>query len=439
MGFYFGLAYVFLRFSMAQESLTLLVHLNLYLALLTGAPAVILSLVGGGFHRAIQSATGKCWMVFIALMIASLPFSSWIGSSVGLFMGYIRADFPILFIIGGMILTWKEFKMLMGALAISGACTLAMERFFASQDDGRLGLAGGSISNANDYAAHVLMLLPFLLWVVLTPCARIYKAFSLGLLCVGLFFVLKTGSRGALIAIGVGFLAVLLRGPGKLRWILGIVGPVAVIASFSFLPASVLFRFANVVSNQTTVTAAAEDTTGALESGEQRRYLLKKSIQFTFEHPIFGVGLGDFATFEGGTRAQTKHGQWQQTHNSFTQVSSEMGIPAAVGYVGAVLCALFSLSRVMSRGKRDKIPILVVTAFMCMLSIVMMTTCMAFLSLAYRFYLPALTALAIALERISRMEFAGPAAAASVPAFARTRTPVARLQQSRFAREGFRA
>ncbi|HWE51150.1 MAG TPA: O-antigen ligase family protein [Bryobacteraceae bacterium] len=433
MGFYFALVYVFLRFSMAQESLTLLVRVNLYLALLCGLPAVVLALVGGGAQRASRSTTGKLWIAFVAMMAASMPFSVWLGGSASLFLGYVRTEIPIFFLIGGMVLTWKEFKMLMNALAISGVCALAMEKLFSSTEDVRLSLGGGSISNSNDYAAHLLMLLPFLLWVIFIPVARIYKIAAAGLLVTGLFFILKTGSRGALIAIAVGFLLIFVKGSGKLRWTLGLLGPVVIVASFSFLPATVLFRFADLFGNNQQISAAA-DVTGVEGSSEQRRYLLRKSIEFTFEHPIFGVGPGDFAVFEGGSRAETKHGEWQQTHNSYTQVSSEVGLPAAFFFIGAAMTGLFSFNRVMKRAWRDKTPILVSTAFVCMLSMVLMMTCMAFLSLAYRFYLPALTGLAIALERIQRMEFSDPAPAAA-PVAARAGIAVRRPPQRRVPRE----
>ncbi len=169
--------------------------------------------------------------------------------------------------------------------------------------------------------------------------------------------------------------------------------------------------------------------------------MLIKSLQFTIEHPIFGVGPGDFSSFEGGTRAETKHGEWQQTHNSYTQVSSEIGIPAAICYIGAIFAALFSLNRSMVRARRDKIPVLVTTAFCCMLSIVMIAACMFFLSLAYRFYMPGLTALAIALDRVMRMEFQkaqpAPAGAGPVGAGSVARTPARRVPQSRFVRESY--
>ncbi len=73
LGFYLGLTYAFLRFSMLHETLTIIAHVNLYLALLTGLPAVVLSLVGGGFKRATQSRAGQFWLAFLVIFLLSLP------------------------------------------------------------------------------------------------------------------------------------------------------------------------------------------------------------------------------------------------------------------------------------------------------------------------------------------------------------------------------
>jgi O-antigen ligase len=444
LGFYFGLAFIFLRFSMLHESIAILTGINTYLALLTGLPAIVLSVAGGGLARAWQSRIGKFWLVFMVFVTLSVPFSSWRGLSLNVLYAYLRADFPTLFILGGMVLTWKECKTVLGSLAISGICTLAMEKMFSNMDDtGRLSInGGGTIANSNDYAAHLLMLLPFVLWVVLVPGKRIYKLMCLPILVAGLFIDLKTGSRGALIAMAAGFLMILFKGPGKLRWILGFSTPVAIVAVFSFLPATVMLRFTSILGDDTpqTTTAAKEDAKSAADSSSARRYLLMKSLEYTVEHPLFGIGMGDFSSFEGGSsQAEGQHGQWQETHNSYTQVSSEAGIPAAICFIGAIVCALSSLNRTMSKARRDKVPIIVACAFCTMLSIVVMGTCMAFLTLGFRFYMPALTGLAICLERVLRMDPPAGLAPAPVPAswLVRTPVPAQRVPQRRIGREGF--
>jgi O-antigen ligase len=68
----------------------------------------------------------------------------------------------------------------------------------------------------------------------------------------------------------------------------------------------------------------------ASESQEIRQYLLQKSVEFTISHPLVGVGPGQFDTYEG--KFDLSQGMWRSTHNTFTQISSECGLPALIFY-----------------------------------------------------------------------------------------------------------
>jgi O-antigen ligase len=59
-------------------------------------------------------------------------------------------------------------------------------------------------------------------------------------------------------------------------------------------------------------------------SAQQRKELLFISLKVTAQHPLFGVGPGNFAIVSG---------VWLATHNSYTQMSAEGGIPAFLLYV----------------------------------------------------------------------------------------------------------
>jgi len=59
--------------------------------------------------------------------------------------------------------------------------------------------------------------------------------------------------------------------------------------------------------------------TEASLSAQQRKELLFKSLKVTVRHPLFGVGPGNFEVVSGA---------WDVTHNSYTQISAEGGIPA---------------------------------------------------------------------------------------------------------------
>src|SRR5208282_1118084 len=76
--------------------------------------------------------------------------------------------------------------------------------------------------------------------------------------------------------------------------------------------------------------ASVESDVSTLESQSasasqvQRKALLIKSLVVTAQHPLFGVGAGNF---------QVVSGMWHETHNSYTQMSSEAGLPALILYL----------------------------------------------------------------------------------------------------------
>ena len=60
----------------------------------------------------------------------------------------------------------------------------------------------------------------------------------------------------------------------------------------------------------------SQDATG---SAWARKHLFMLSLSTTMEHPLFGIGPGNFAIVSGS---------WHGTHNTYTQFSSEAGIPS---------------------------------------------------------------------------------------------------------------
>jgi len=80
------------------------------------------------------------------------------------------------------------------------------------------------------------------------------------------------------------------------------------------------------------VTASAE------ESAEDHYAVLVRSMEYTLEHPIFGLGLGNFQVASGTELGQP--GAWMGTHNTFTEISSEAGLPALVLFVGLLITSM---------------------------------------------------------------------------------------------------
>jgi len=127
-------------------------------------------------------------------------------------------------------------------------------------------------------------------------------------------------------------------------------------------------------------------------------------MQLTLRHPLLGVGPGMFEVANAGfTEETTGHASfnaWHQTHNTFTQVSSEDGLPGLFLYC---LTLLFCFRIVRSVEKRARqYPALSSVRHMAIalrLSLIAFTGTALFASTAYGYYLPMLAALCVALDR----------------------------------------
>jgi len=181
-----------------------------------------------------------------------------------------------------------------------------------------------------------------------------------GVIFLMLVMVSKTGSRGALIAFTGTVACMFIRGSvmEKMKMIVGGVVIMAIIVGL--MPGRLLRRYTTLSEDTDTGFVADGDydagmAASAVSSTEARRFLLKKSIQYTFQHPLFGVGPGMFVVAEDADAvANGKHsGLWQGTHNSYTQVSSETGFPGLIAYAGVIFLSLKRSSQLYAKTRGD--------------------------------------------------------------------------------------
>jgi hypothetical protein len=73
----------------------------------------------------------------------------------------------------------------------------------------------------------------------------------------------------------------------------------------------------------------------ATDSANTRWSLLRESIYLTLRHPVLGVGPKNFmpAQNELAIARGEWRGEWRETHDTYTQISSEMGIVGLVIYL----------------------------------------------------------------------------------------------------------
>jgi hypothetical protein len=398
------LVLIFLRFSMLHQTLTYIANANLYLMYIVGLPPVLGVIICGGLKRTLRGRPALYWCAFAVWILLAVPFSSWMGASFALVNDYVRSDLSILFVVAGLTLTWRDCEKVMMSVALGTLAILATSRFFesAAADFGnRMGLQMGTVSNPNDYAAHLVLSLAFLLWLSIASKSKVLRILAFIGLGVGLVLILKTGSRGAEIGLGVAVMFYMFRATGRQRVALVVLVPFAIAGMLAFVPADTLRRLRSF--------SAGDDTDlGAVESAENREYLLKMSLIYTGQFPIFGVGPGQFASYEGQHNiiAGMTHGSWHETHNSFTEASSECGIPGGLLFIGGVISTLLLLGKTLKTARRRTDSIDIQNAVFCVfLGSLAFYVTIAFVNFAYFFYEPFLAGLAIAMARAAKEEF----------------------------------
>jgi len=404
LGLYLAIVFIFCRFSFLFEVVATTLNFDYSLLRVLGILTLALVAVTGGLGRVLRSKFSYPWLGLVIWMALCTPLSIWPGGSVSVILAFLKAQLPMLLIIGGLVLTWKECRLVLGSIALACVVNVLSGKLFVTNPDtdSRLSLELGTIGNANDFTAHLFFALPFVIFVMLSSDRGwIRRILCVGVLGYGLYYCAATGSRGGLVAFAAATAFILFRAPGRVR--IGALIGIAVISILvvAVLPQALQHRYATLFTSDS-------DDSEAIESTQARTHLLKASIQFTFEHPIFGVGPGEFSDYEAAVaKTAGQKGAWQVTHNAYTQVSSESGIPALLFFLAAIVMSFRTFGKIyrVARHQPGLRP-MAMACFCCQLSMVGFCTAIVFLSLAYAMYLPTMSGLALAFSRSLDRELA---------------------------------
>jgi hypothetical protein len=324
---------------------------------------LVTMLLSRAFLVSIKHPVGKSFYFLSAWFVLSIPFSMWKGGSTAVLMEQWLPSFVMFLAVSGLLGSFDQCRK--AILTVGwGLCVLTFIALLwgNTEETGRLFLPNGKFSNPNEMAQALTLGLP-LMWVVFNETKSIgVKVFSSGVMFLMLLMISKCGSRGALITMVVVVLTVFLRASlmGKTKLLIG--GALLIAILVGTMPGKLLRRYKTMgQEDDDQVTMAGDDYDAALQgsavmSTQSRRDLLKRSIKYTFRHPLFGVGPGMFPVAEDADmRAQGyRKGTWQGTHNSYTQVSSEEGIPAVIAYVAVIVLSFRKTWQLHKRTRDDQ-------------------------------------------------------------------------------------
>lgn len=403
IGFYTFLLYLFSG-TLNDWTLRLLSGKS-YLSTVTVVALPFLFLMSGGALNGLKTRVGKYWAVFLVLLVLSTPLSVWKGGSVDFLSHYVPRSYILFFYLAAFVISIKQLRTLMTVFLLTNVLLLLTCWKFGSGNDVERFYIPESLfySNANELALALTLAVTYFSYLFWDRSVFKRAAAAVAIL-IATLYIFKTGSRGCTLALLVLFGIMVIVSKRKVQ-VLALAVP-TFLTALLLAPSASLHRIVLFTFSSATVGANNTDDLSALGSQVQRQELFKRSVRMTFEHPLLGVGPNMFAVADSGERA--KKGEWAAwlgTHNSYTQVSSECGIPAFFCYVAVIVLStritfrLYRRTRDQTDRQARQIAALAFTTFCGLVVYAVGTT---FFHMAYTGGLPVLAGTAVCLERASR-------------------------------------
>jgi O-antigen ligase len=211
-------------------------------------------------------------------------------------------------------------------------------------------------------------------------------------------------------ALAVMFLLYFKPLPASQKLVTGMIALILAVIAITWSARSALERYKTIFIQSDRVSLSASEQS-AMDSSGLRRELLLSSLQLTMRHPLLGVGPGMFAVanadFVEETKGRPNWNAWHETHNTFTQLSCEDGLPGLFFYCLMILLCfkvVFSASR--QARHNPSLSLVGSMAFSLRLALVAFLGTAMFSSNAYAYYFPMLAGLCVAFERAFAAETA---------------------------------
>ena len=398
LAFWFFVVDLFLTMSKLLEIMAVSGGFRIpYLGLTIHLVTFGLALVSGGARRVVSTRLGVFLVLFTVWMMVCTLASTWRGGSVDTLLREWVPSF-VIFAGCGTVVTLLQCRKAATVLAAGTTIIAGASYLLASVKQDRLAFEGGTLGNSNDLSLLLVLGLPFLLAPVFwkgSSNLRKLMAMALGLMV--LVVVIRSASRGSLVALLTILLILFWTQPfaGKLK--LGLLSIVMATAFFALTPREILSRYVTIFGDAEKNDDVA---TSAEYSSMARRELLEQSLKLTMAHPLFGVGPGIFVVGEAKlAEAEGQKAMWHVSHNTYTQVSSEMGIPGLLLYLAALWATFRNVFWFRAHSRIDPTGRVSAMGLAFLLSLAGLCVGLTFSSSAYLPYLPILMGLSVVFRK----------------------------------------
>jgi O-antigen ligase len=395
--------YVFLLSSRALE-ISRISRLHIPMILL--ALLAIAVLAKGDLKFAFRSKITTSFLALTAWVCVCFPFSHWRGGSLPFLVTSVES-FGVYFIMVQLVRTGRDWGRIANAYAVGILVAAILSILFGQSVEGRVAVMAGSLADPNEFALRLVLGLP-LWWHLASQSGAAGKIVCFALTTPIFVSFARAGSRSALLALIMLFAMMFLFVNLKLKALMCGLAVVGVVAGLAFLPAYLRVRFTTLFTKHDTAQLTEEERGrlgGDIGSSEGREMLLWQAIQMTGEHPLVGVGPGVFGEVAWDERKANSGvgGGLLVSHNTYTQFSSELGVP---GFLCFVATLLLSIKYVLSdyRRNRELNPAVARSGLYMFVCLIGLAAGIFFLSVGYGMLLAVLFGLAASLHMTAELE-----------------------------------
>jgi putative inorganic carbon (HCO3(-)) transporter len=321
------LAFMFVLFVRPQDQLPFLEPLHF--AEMFGMFG-ILSLAAGRLSRGVPvvrlTLEFGSVLALALVMLGTAPFSIWPGGSVSVVTDLFSKVVVVFTLMVNTLTTRERYERFVNVVVL--CCSYVAVRAVINYvlgvhlvEGGRALGDGGLFGNPNDMALNMVAFLPL---AIVQALRRGYPLLR-GALAIGVpalaAEIIISKSRGGTLGL-IAMIAVFLFQIRRVRPTVAVAIVALSLATIPLLPSSFTNRMSSIFN-------AEEDPTG---SREARKRLLREAYQAYLDHPVFGLGAGQFLNYNPSDREEA----WHQSHNAFLQVASELGTGGLVIFLVVV-------------------------------------------------------------------------------------------------------
>jgi O-antigen ligase len=230
----------------------------------------------------------------------------------------------------------------------------------------------------------MLVLLPLAVWAIRTESRKVLRLAAAG--CAGLILCgqLLSFSRGAVVALVVLMVAMVVSGFIRLRHFVAVA--LAFVALIAVVAPDLILR---VQSIEKAGTATSQTDTQADNATRGRVTIQLAALHVIRDHPLIGVGPGEFFNTYSKQYANALDLDFQQSrrraHNLYLEIAADTGIVGLAAFLSILAVTMVQLRR-LSRFWRRRQPVYAELAQALFLSLVAYMASAVFLQLSYQRY-----------------------------------------------------